>query len=265
MVLYTVVRNVIFLCNDCIQRLPTAFECYVSCVQSEPRLSSVESKLSELQSAEVSLSITVKKIEAQLMDYHKAVSDILSKDQSSSSAPISTIIDSSINPATVSPTSFTLSILDELADRDRRKKNIIAYNLPESAPNSKGDSEAFAALCSSVCNCACTVTKSVRLGKKLANKPRPLLLCLENEQDKLMLLSRSYLLRHNDSYKNVFIAPDRTKFEREKHRKLVSELKSRRSKGETNLVIRNGAITTKLTAGSNTTTASNTVTASQNS
>ena len=36
-VLNSIVRNVIFLCNDCIQRLPTAFECYVSCVQSEPK------------------------------------------------------------------------------------------------------------------------------------------------------------------------------------------------------------------------------------
>jgi len=125
------------------------------------------------------------------------------------------------------------------------------YNLPESAPNSKGDSEAFVALCSCVYNCACTVTKSVRLGEKLANKPRPLLLCLENEQDKLMLLSCSYLLHHNDSYKNVFLAPDRTKF---KAQEISSELISRHSKGETNPVIRNGAITTKLTAGSNTTT-----------
>ena len=261
------VRNIIFLSNNCILWLPTAFECYVSCVQSEPRFLSVELKLPELQSAEVLLSITVKKIEAhQLTDYHKAVSDMFSKDQSSSSAPISATIDSSINPATVSPTNSTLSILDELADRDRRKKNILVHNLPEPAPNSKGDSEAFAALCSSVYNCAaCTVTKSVHLGKELANKPWPLLPCLENEQDKLMLLSRSYLLRQNDSYKNVFIAPDRTKLEREKHRKLASEHRNRRSKGETNLVISSGAITTKLTAGSNTTTLPNTVTASQNS
>jgi len=103
-VLNTVVRNIIFLCNDCIQRLPTAFECYVSCVQSEPRLLSVELKLSKLQSAEVSLSIAVKKIEAELTNYHKAVSDMLSKDQSSSSAPISATVDSSINPATIFPT-----------------------------------------------------------------------------------------------------------------------------------------------------------------
>jgi len=120
----------------------------------------------------VSLSIAVKNIEAQLTDYHKAVSDMLSRDQSSSSVPISATVDSSINPATVSPTSSTLSILDELADRNRRKKNIIVYNLPESAPSSKGDSEAFTALCSCVYNCACTVTKSVRMGNVLGEWTR---------------------------------------------------------------------------------------------
>ena len=43
----------------------------------------------------------------------------------------------------------------------------------------------------------------------------------------------------------MFIAPDRTKFEREKHRKLVVELKERRSRGESGLIIRNGAVVTR--------------------
>ena len=37
-----------------------------------------------------------------------------------------------------------------------------------------------------------------------------------------------------------FIAPDRTKFEREKHVKLINELRERKAKGETNMIIRNG-------------------------
>ena len=41
---------------------------------------------------------------------------------------------SQIRPAPVaSCPSTTMSIIDELADRDRRKKNIIVYNLPESS------------------------------------------------------------------------------------------------------------------------------------
>jgi len=48
-----------------------------------------------------------------------------------------------INPA--------MRIVDELSDRDRRKKNVIVYNLPESAQNSKSDSDAFSALCMLIC------------------------------------------------------------------------------------------------------------------
>ena len=67
-------------------------------------------------------------------------------------------------------------------------------------------------------------TRSLRLGKK-TDKHRPLLLSLLKED----LLSRSYLLCPNESYKNVDIAPDRTKLERQKHKNLVSELKARRT------------------------------------
>ena len=52
-----------------------------------------------------------------------------------------------------------------------------------------------------------TITKSIRLGKKVPNKHRSLLLCLENEDDKLSLLSRSHLLCHSGSYEDIFIVP----------------------------------------------------------
>ena len=69
---------------------------------------------------------------------------------------------SPIGPATMSPRPSTaMDIIDELADRERRKRNIIFCNLPESSPNNKGDSDAFAVLCSSVYNSSLiTITKS---------------------------------------------------------------------------------------------------------
>jgi len=73
----------------------------------------VELKLSELQSAEVSLSIAVKKIEAQLTSYAFQRSKLFL---------LHLFLQQLIASATVSPTSSTLSILDELADRNRRKK-----------------------------------------------------------------------------------------------------------------------------------------------
>ena len=89
----------------------------------------------------------------------------------------------------------------------------------------------------------------------MSNKHRPLLLCLKNEDDTLFF--SSYLLCHDDSYKDVFIALDRTKFERKKHIKLLSEHRNRCSKCETDLIIHKGAIITKPAARSNTASTAN--------
>ena len=109
--------------------------------------------------------------------------------------------------------------------------------------------------CSSVFNCNVKISKVLCLGKKIANKHRPLLLGFEHYGDKVSILSHTYLLCHNDQYSDVFIVPDRTKFEREKHKKLVAERKERHTKGESSLIIRNGAIVARPPwPGSNSTT-----------
>ena len=100
-----------------------------------------------------------------------------------------------------------MDTINELSDHDKRKRNMIVYNLPES----KNNSDAFVGLCSSVYSCSFAIARSVRLGKKIPDKHKPLLLSLLKEKDKFKLLSPSYLLRHNESYKNVYVAPDRTK------------------------------------------------------
>ena len=64
--------------------------------------------------------------------------------------------------------------------------------------------------------------------------------------DKAFVVSRLYLLHHNEQYKTVFIAPDRTKLKQERHKRLIAELKERRSQGEENLMIRNGQITVRF-------------------
>ena len=135
----------------------------------------------------------------------------------------------------VSPSVTALSIADELADRERRKNNIIVYNFPE-ASDHQSDKDSFVNFSTSVFNC------NVAFGEKVVNKHRPLFLGLERYDETGLILSRTHLLRHNDQYSDVFIAPDRTKFEREKHKKLVTELKERRSRGESGLIIRNGAV-----------------------
>ena len=67
------------------------------------------------------------------------------------------------------------------------------------------------------------------------------------------MLSHSHFLRQSDQYNGIYIAPDRTKLERVKHKKVVEELKQRRAKGETGLIIRNGTVTKKQPHRSNST------------
>ena len=156
----------------------------------------------------------------------------------SSTTPNQTDTASSIS---MSSTSETLTILDELADKECRCKNLIVNNLEEDSEENS-DESMLQELFSSVFNLDVVLTKTVRLGQRNDSKPRPLLACFADTPMRNMILSYSGKLRKFDKYKKVYIVPDRTKFERQKHQKLVEELKHRRSNGEQILVIRNGSI-----------------------
>ena len=67
---------------------------------------------------------------------------------------------------------------------------------------------------------------------------------MENLLDKEIVTSNSYLLHHHELYKTVYISPDMTKYQRNKQKQLVEELKRRRA-NEPNLVIRDGVIVTR--------------------
>ena len=142
----------------------------------------------------------------------------------------------------VSPSNAALSIANKLADREKRKKNVIVYNFPE-ASDLETDRVSFLDLSTKVYTSDISVKKLVRLGKKSTGKHR--LLCFKHDEDKSLILSQSYLLHRNSQYSDVFMAPDRTKFEREKHKNVVEEFKERRSQGEKDLMIRNGVIISK--------------------
>jgi len=83
----------------------------------------------------------------------------------------------------------------------------------------KVDTKVFQTLCMHVFNLDLSILKSVRLGPKINNKHRPLLLTVEDLEDKIYLISHSHFLRRHDQYKSIFIPPDRTKLERLKHKK----------------------------------------------
>ena len=138
-------------------------------------------------------------------------------DIDTASESLSDFVESRPALPSVSPSITALSIADELADRERRKNNIIVYNFMETSDH-QTDKDSFVNFCSFVFNYNVKISKVLCLGKKIANKHRPLLLGFEHYDDKVSILSHAYLLHHNDQYSDVFIVPNRTKFEREKQK-----------------------------------------------
>ena len=107
------------------------------------------------------------------------------------------------------------------------------------------DTEVFTQLCQKGLGLNIKPIKTLRLGRPVENKIRPLLVILANAEDKLTILKSASRLHLHSEFKNVFISPDRTRQEREMFRKLNEELKRRRAAGEPNLIIRNDKIITK--------------------
>ena len=69
-----------------------------------------------------------------------------------------------------------------------------------------------------------------------------MLVVLDNLNHKEYIVSHSHYLRRHSQFKNIYVSSDMTKFQRQKHKKLVQELKKRRERGERNLIILNGEI-----------------------
>lgn len=237
-------ENILFFCSQCLPNLPNALSPFKFHSQLNEKF---ESKLKSFEDLTVQIGKSLEDFASKIDHLLSSQSglqmevDSVSQSLQNPTAPVGT---SGSVPNHTSASSAAQNIVDELADRDRRKKNIIVYNLPE-AKDREADKGSILSLCKTAFDFDIPITKIIRLGKKVDNRHRPLLVGFEHEDDKVIILSRAYLLHRHDQYKRVFIAPDRTKFEREKHRKLVNELRQRQSQGETGLIIRNGNIITR--------------------
>jgi len=283
-VLNTVSSNVMYFCDTCLIHLPAAMQTYENRESDNEKLITMEEKIvTRLDTLESKFSgVTKQLMECSLAELSNQIDEHISNVESQiQRLTISqTGIEMDVNSASETPQtplvgntsliSAASGIADELADRERRKNNLIIYNLVEKSDR-EADKKAFTDLCQAVFSGQFTVTKVFRLGKRTDNndRPRPLLVVFHDESDKNVLLASSPKLRHHDLYKNVYLSPDRTKFERVNYKKLVEELKLRRSNGENNLIIRNNSIIIRPTrprssAGNTTTSGSQPMAPSKN-
>ena len=147
------------------------------------------------------------------------------------------------------------SSLDERADIERRKHNLIVLNMAESnidgasawytAKKKEADLALFSEIAESSLDIEASllnITDNVRLGaKRNDGKPRPLKVTFRDMNIKREVLGKAKLLR-NTRHRNIYINPDLTPEQRKADSELRKHLKNRRNEGETDIYISKGKI-----------------------
>ncbi len=134
--------------------------------------------------------------------------------------------------------------------RNSKRKNILLFRLPESTSDSP--QKAYEDDFINTMNIIdpekklqnTDVIKLYRVGSKDSPRPRPVIIRFQSLEKRNDILKMSRLFHTSAGHEKiqVYVAPDRTKKEREDHKKLVEELKRRKSEGEEDLTIQNGKI-----------------------
>lgn len=141
-------------------------------------------------------------------------------------------------------------VFDDFMDKEKRKCNVVAHNLPEQPGNTfaercEADSALFTCMIREEFSVNVRVVKSFRPGKIMPGKPRLLILTLEHERVKHDILKMAPRLRGSTKWGMVYLNPDLTWKERQVNNQLRAELHSRRAAGETDLVILRGKLVSR--------------------
>ena len=142
-----------------------------------------------------------------------------------------------------------LEVEAEAKARESKACNVVIFNIPEASeenPESclKEDVAKLKQVLSGKCDVKTEHVRTMyRIGLKSSVKPRPIILKLTDPDIKEELLKLRFLKYEEQS---IFIQPDRTRKELEIHRKLVSELREKKTKDGDVWVIRNGKVVPKL-------------------
>ena len=139
------------------------------------------------------------------------------------------------------------SCLEEHRERDQRATNVIVYGVDEpgedeASDRKTSDMQTATDLCTELGINPSHITRTVRLGKKSLDKPRPWKIILSSAASQKELLRNTWKLDGSERFGTASINPDMTKEQREQRKKLVGEMKERKRKGEKNLRIRNDKI-----------------------
>lgn len=137
-------------------------------------------------------------------------------------------------------------IIQEITERNLRKRNLVVFGVAEINSNAKEeraqhDEHKLTEILKYLSpNFTTDNMKPVRLGKYDAtkNNPRPIKISLRDEATVHNFIRKAKTLRDRETFKNVNISLDRTPRQIEYYRTVKNELIQRSSEGETNLQIK---------------------------
>lgn len=137
------------------------------------------------------------------------------------------------------------NLIEEISDRQRRLRNLIAYDVKERAASSSNaidqqdQSVVLLILKHAGLEHLLPSVRFFRIGKKNGSRPRPLKICLPSDSD-AMTVFRSFSKKDevDGELRGVSLAHDRTLKERQHLAELREVLQTRVDAGEANLTIR---------------------------
>nr|CAH7757456.1 unnamed protein product [Callosobruchus chinensis] len=136
-------------------------------------------------------------------------------------------------------------VIQEISERNERKRNIIILGVPEQDPVhdsatrvAKDKTEVSNILRAVTPALAGLDVKPIRLGKPTPGKHRLIKVTLKEDNQVIELLRAAKNLKGNPAYKSISIFPDRTPMQIDNYKKLKLELDQRTANGEQNLKIR---------------------------
>lgn len=144
------------------------------------------------------------------------------------------------------------SLMEEIEDRNRRKRNVIISGIPEQGngdadERKKADMKNVEELMQqlSLCEYKNTIIRTNRIGKPGKDAGNRLLIVTFRDQDVQQdVIRKAKQLRNMAAYRKTFINPDLTPTQRNERKNLNQELRRRRNLGD-EVVIWKGKVTEK--------------------
>lgn len=233
-------------CVSCAGITPTLFECLIqgemedffwSCKSCKATFPSLDNITKILKDSQEKSNVRMNKIEDRISSLESSKDDmrqsvLVMKDEivSSVKEDISKLVDARHS---------------ELEDRKRRETNITIFNLPEhnfttGSENKKADEQDFNMLCSSLGLETPSFSNCFRLGRKTADKTRPVKVLLTSKVQRRALLENAKYIKDKAplNMRRVIISRDLTPLQRnERKQRRQQNPQNQAPQGNTNRIV----------------------------